>query len=695
MVHKFTIFIAFVLSLAPVAALAQENAYVTGRSGLEPVRLEGWQYRWGDSPSDQNGVFEWLHADESDPHWEDISFVTTSPEPGDQNFVWYRKRLPVQNWPNPTLYFPTLMVAFEVYLDTTRIYNYGEMQYSRDAKYSSVTNHLVPLPAGFQGKMLSVRVYSPDAGYIGMGQFDDFVTIGSENDLVKSIFRHGAEGTLLGCLFIFVGLFSGVLTVRRLKDRAFTSLAFGIFAFFIGVFYVFENPLAAYLIESPGIKLYARHGSYLLFPVGLYLFLQHVIGANKVTQSLWLSHLLAALVVVALDVLNVVPLPAAFIPYSVLFIVTIVIAAFLVIKAAVGGNPNARIFVWGFTALSVTGLNDILMGMGYLPFWHWTSQWGTLVFILTLAYILERLFQENTRRLRVYSRELEQKSDELREYSRTLEQRVAERTQDLDVKNKELGETLDRLKDAQQQLILKEKMASLGDLVAGVAHEINNPIGAINSASDVSSRCLDRLQETVEKGESVQSVKDNMHYQTAMQLLRENTRIAVEGSGRVTKIVRSLRNFARLDEAELQEADIHEGIDSTLTLVHHELKHNVEVVKEYGDIPRIRCYPNQLNQVFMNLFVNAAHAIEGKGTLRITTSADDKNVFIKIVDTGRGIPPENIEKIFDPGFTTKGSGVGTGLGLSISYNIIQKHGGILRVDSEVGRGTAFEISLPA
>jgi signal transduction histidine kinase len=198
----------------------------------------------------------------------------------------------------------------------------------------------------------------------------------------------------------------------------------------------------------------------------------------------------------------------------------------------------------------------------------------------------------------------------------------------------------------------------------------------------------------MERGESVQAVKDDLHYQTAMQLLRENTRIAVEGSVRVTKIVRSLRNFARLDEAELQEADIHEGIDSTLTLVHHELKHNVEVVKEYGDVPRIRCYPNQLNQVFMNLFVNAAHAIEEKGVLTITTSADDKNVYIKIADTGKGVPPENIDKIFDPGFTTKGSGVGTGLGLSISYNIIQKHGGALHVDSEVGRGTVFEISLP-
>jgi len=297
-------------------------------------------------------------------------------------------------------------------------------------------------------------------------------------------------------------------------------------------------------------------------------------------------------------------------------------------------------------------------------------------------------------KLHAYSQELEQKSEELHEYSQTLERRVAERTQDLDSKNKELESTLGQLKAAQQQLVLKEKMASLGDLVAGVAHEMNNPIGAINSASDVSSRCLDRLQEIIEQGVSVDAILANRRYQTAMQLLKENTRIAVEGSGRVTRIISSLQTFARLDEAELQAADIHEGIESTLTLVHHELKNTVEVVKDFGDIPRIRCYPNRLNQVFMNLFVNAVHAIEDKGILEINTSSDDKHVYIRVADNGKGIAPEIMEKIFDPGFTTKGAGIGTGLGLSISYSIIEEHGGTIQVESQVGRGTEFIITLP-
>ena len=163
---------------------------------------------------------------------------------------------------------------------------------------------------------------------------------------------------------------------------------------------------------------------------------------------------------------------------------------------------------------------------------------------------------------------------------------------------------------------------------------------------------------------------------------------------RITELVSSLKNFARLDEAEFQKADIHEGIDSTLTLVQHELKDKVEVVKEYGEIPKIFCYPNQLNQVFMNLFVNAVQAIEEKGTITIETSADDTNVYVQIADTGKGIPAEDLDRIFEPGFTTRGTGVGTGWGLSISYNIIQKHNGDITVESGVGKGTEFVISLP-
>jgi signal transduction histidine kinase len=237
-------------------------------------------------------------------------------------------------------------------------------------------------------------------------------------------------------------------------------------------------------------------------------------------------------------------------------------------------------------------------------------------------------------------------------------------------------------------------MASLGSLVAGVAHEVNNPIGAVNSAADVSTRCIDRLLKLVESSHNLDELRNNETFRQLVEMLKENHRITVTAGNRIAKIVRSLKNFARLDEAEFQKADLHEGLDSTLTLVHHELKNRAVVLKDYGNLPLVYCSPNQLNQVFMNLFINASQAIDGKGEIRIRTGADEGKVWIQIADNGKGILPEHLPKIFDPGFTTKGTGVGTGLGLSICYNIIQKHKGSITVESEPGKGAEFTITLP-
>ncbi len=261
-------------------------------------------------------------------------------------------------------------------------------------------------------------------------------------------------------------------------------------------------------------------------------------------------------------------------------------------------------------------------------------------------------------------------------------------------KNQELQQTLLKLKETQQELVMQSKMASLGNLVAGIAHEVNNPIGAVNSSAHVSTRCIDRLCQLLEPSQSLDELKNNLQFRQLLSFLGENNQIMVAAGDRIAKIVRSLKNFARLDEAELQEANLHDGLESTLSLVHHEIENRATVIKEYGEVPPVFCYPRQLNQVFMNLFVNAAQAIEEEGVIRIKTFSDGTYAYVKITDTGKGILPENLSKIFDPGFTTKGVRVGTGLGLSISYNIIQKHKGEIRVESQVGKGTEFTLTLP-
>jgi|GEM_PF-559405 len=291
-------------------------------------------------------------------------------------------------------------------------------------------------------------------------------------------------------------------------------------------------------------------------------------------------------------------------------------------------------------------------------------------------------------------RHAREKTEEQATMLRRQNEELGAQATTLERQNDDLEEALQQLQEAQQQLVMKEKMASLGNLVAGVAHEINNPVGAIHSAAETSSRAIERVVEAFEKGDDIEQLRTDRRFCTALDVMGRNNAITITASERITTIVQSLKNFARLDEAELQQADVREGIDSTLTLLHHVMKGRVEVIKEYGEVAPILCYPNQLNQVFMNLLANAAEAIEGNGTITISTAQVGTEIQVKIADSGGGIPAEIRERIFDPGITTKGRGVGTGLGLSISYNIVHDHQGRFEVQSKEGVGSEFTIVLP-
>lgn len=241
---------------------------------------------------------------------------------------------------------------------------------------------------------------------------------------------------------------------------------------------------------------------------------------------------------------------------------------------------------------------------------------------------------------------------------------------------KELKNALKELKETQLQLINSEKMASLGQLVAGVAHEINTPVASIKSNNGLLAKLIPQVKDA--------EIAD---------IMQEINAIDSEAIQRISNIVTSLKKFVRLDEAELQEADINKELDLTLDLIRHETKSRIEIIKNYGEIPLINCYPNMLNQVFTNILVNACQAIEGKGTITITTNYQGETLTVSIKDTGKGIPQEEINKIFTAGYTTKGVGVGTGLGLAISAKIIEKHNGKIIVNSELGIGSEFVITI--
>ena len=311
------------------------------------------------------------------------------------------------------------------------------------------------------------------------------------------------------------------------------------------------------------------------------------------------------------------------------------------------------------------------------------------------------------------NQELEADQEALRVLNEQLEQRVKQRTaaveqanQKLLANNSELKQLNEQLESAHIQLLQSEKMASIGQLAAGVAHEINNPVGFVNSNMGTLSKYISNLFKVIDAYESAESkvgpntcpevsaIKKTVDFNFLKEDIPSLLKESQDGLARVTRIVQDLKDFSHVEEANWQLSNIEQGMDSTLNVVSNEIKYKAGVVRQYAGIPEVECMPSQLNQVFLNLLMNAAQAIENKGTITVRTGVSGKEVWVEIEDTGKGISPENINRIFDPFFTTKPVGKGTGLGLSLSYGIVQKHHGRIEVKSEVGHGTTFRVSLP-
>jgi signal transduction histidine kinase len=270
--------------------------------------------------------------------------------------------------------------------------------------------------------------------------------------------------------------------------------------------------------------------------------------------------------------------------------------------------------------------------------------------------------------------------------------------------------TAAQLRSVEEKLLQADKMASIGQLAAGIAHEINNPIGYIHSNLGTLGEYIgnmlemmkaydgllrDAIPDSDESRIRINGIRQKFDFDFLINDLPMLLSESCEGIERVRKIVQDLRDFSRAGYTEdWAMADIHRGLDSTLNIVWNDLKYKCEVNRRYGEIPLIECLPSQLNQVFLNILVNAGQAIDAQGTITIVTSCDGDTVVVEITDNGKGIASKDVSRIFDPFFTTKPVGQGTGLGLSLSYNIVRKHGGHIDVRSAPGAGSTFRIVLP-
>lgn len=390
----------------------------------------------------------------------------------------------------------------------------------------------------------------------------------------------------------------------------------------------------------------------------------------------------------------------------------------IAIKLAKRGVRTARFFLIAWTFFLFSVILFVVRDFGLIPYNFFSGHIlliGSSIEVALLSFALADKINTYKKEKEISQanalRASQEKEQFVKEQNVILESKINERTRKLQEINAELKKALKHLKNTQSQLVDAEKMASLGQLTAGIAHEINNPINFVKSNVKPLQLDISDMRQLISKYEEItpenlekkladiRQFKEEIEFDYIVQEIETLLAGIDDGANRTAEIVKGLRSFSRLDESELKEADLQEGIDTTLMLLTNTIPKNIRIVKDYDSLPRIECLPGKLNQVFMNILMNAIQAVKSKGetgdeSIVIKTERHKDTVVLRISDTGPGIPVRIKGKIFDPFFTTKDVGEGTGLGLSIAYSIIEKHHGKIEVFSKEGSGTEFVITLP-
>jgi signal transduction histidine kinase len=404
-----------------------------------------------------------------------------------------------------------------------------------------------------------------------------------------------------------------------------------------------------------------------------------------------------------------------------LVMILAVVGYTVAVKISRRGYRPAQFFLIAFSIFIAGVIVFVLRNANVLPYNNYTyyaMDIGSVIEVVLLSIALAdkiNIFRKEKEESQAATLQALQENERIvREQNVILEAKVEERTHALHESNLDLNKAMVDLKDAQSQLVESEKMASLGQLTAGIAHEINNPINFVTSNVKPLNRdvlilidAVDAMEKMVldntslsEKQQKIEDYKTEIDYDYLKMEIDQLLNGIGEGASRTAEIVKGLRIFSRLDEDDLKKADINEGLDSTLVITNNLLGSLIKVEKHYANMPLVECYPGKLNQVFLNIISNAAYAIKKKfgenagGILNIATTYDDNNIFVNLTDNGTGMDENTKKRLFEPFFTTKDVGEGTGLGMSIAYNTINKHNGQIIVNSEVGVGTEFIIKLP-
>lgn len=676
-----------------------------------------WRYHNGDD-------ITW-----SDPAFDDSSWVITEsrippkhfPDDGWKGIGWFRKwvEVPETDETVPTGMMILFSGAAEVYIDGEKVFAAGTV--SKHERQEEPVHHFrpnsVPLHLESGKHLIAVRFsnWHADRYFTRANNNTGFHLWFGEETVVSLLATYRIK-ILAKYLYFFTG----------------AALAFALLHLLLYLYYPAERGNLYYALHTFGIAMVTYVGFSTNFvddPTRFFVYftlfklaaLLMIVYALRFAYAVFYDRtpMIFRIFVITAILLGITA------PFnSLLVIYVFVLASFVEMLRAVfisvhRRRTGARVVALGLFAMVATVSLQIFSSLRLInPIFEQQNiyLYGMMTFLVSMSIILARNSARTKNILRTQVVQVRELSNRALEQERFAKEQEVEKLR-LEAENERQHRELEiaherqhmierleqancdleaanlHLRNTQAQLVQSEKMASLGSLVAGIAHEINTPIGAVRSMHDTLIRGVKKLNEYVESS----CEKDSDDYQKIQKILGivdDSNRVIDNGVQRVTTIVQRLRSFARLDEAELKKASIEAGLDDTLMLIHHEIKHTIKIERDYGDVGEISCFPSQLNQVFLNILNNARQAMPDGGTITLKTERNEKLITITISDTGTGIPEEHLAHIFDPGFTTKGVRVGTGLGLSITYKIIEDHHGSVDVESTERKGTTFRISLP-
>ena len=692
--------------LVPTSTRAQTNFY---QKPLPSKELSAkWQYRWGDSPLNSSGQLEWAFDDSENRSWNWFKVPEQPPNIHNLKNVWVRAKLPQGNWQDPGLLFATNDQRFQVFLDGRMIYQYGDME-NVHRKSPGSPWHIIPLPLDFQNKIIAFRMHSTFARTAGLLRT---VQIGSRSEHLVKIVCESIDYLILAGIFIFLGLvLIFIFALDSWEQKAFLALGFS--SICLGSWLVAETNMRQLIFNIPiDWWTYLAIASFYLMPIGFCAFVEQIFGGKykPVLQKLRQFYYLFIAVVFLLDITNVVTLAATLSYFYLLVFITIIILIAVVVEAGIKGNPEAKIFGLGIGIFAATGVYDILgWYFRVVPWTRYFTHWGLFVFMLSLTYLLKGRFIKVYEQQKDYSQQIETKNevlnhiwqevkksrDEMAEWNKDLEKRVVERNEQLETTNQELNTTLETLRRTQAQLVQSEKMVALGNLVAGVAHEINTPMGVSVTAA---SYLAQKTKEFRDLYQSDQMKRSDL--EKYLNVNDETCQVILVNLDRSANLVKSFKQVAVDQSSEIKRSfKVKEYIDEVLLSLKPNLKKTkLQIDINCDDDLDIDSYPGALSQIITNLVMNSithAYAENAEGKITFAITQKDQKLTFSYADDGSGITIANKAKIFDPFFTTKRAKGGTGLGLHIVYNIVtQALGGTIECESEPGQGATFIIVFP-